>query len=63
MRTRRTIQGKDHDLVLFRVDEKDEHGRPKRVTVLYDEQTVQIEQGMEFVTAFVPSDCVKKVVS
>ena len=49
-------------VVLLKVDARDDQGRPSRVTVGYDDTTFQVEEGMEFITALVKPETVKKKV-
>lgn len=53
------INGERYVLVLMKVDARDAKGRPSTVTLGYDDSTFKVEEGMEFITAFVKADCVK----
>lgn len=50
----RNIKGKEHQLVVLYITERDAHGRAKKATIMYDEETVDVQEGMEFATAFIP---------
>jgi hypothetical protein len=39
--------------IVLRVKEKDAHGRPRVVECFYDEDVIDLENGDEFVTAFI----------
>ena len=53
------IKDQRYDLVVLRVDERDAFGRPTKVTVGYDDTLFDIQEGNEFVTAFVHGESVK----
>lgn len=56
----RTIRGVPHALVVLKVTGRDANGRPSEASVVYDEQTVQVADGDEFITCYVPEKCVAK---
>ena len=56
----RTIRDQPHTLVLLKITGRDELGRPKQATILYDENVENLQGGEEYVTAWVPSKCVVK---
>lgn len=56
----RTIQGKEHCLILLKVNSRDEHGRPKMVEVGFDDTTFNIQGGEEFLTAWVLKSVISK---
>jgi len=58
--SRRTIRGDDHTCVLLEIHERDAQGRPKRVTVHYDDDTVDVTKQPEFMTAWVPAHMVRR---
>lgn len=57
------IKKAKHKHLVFVVKEKTEDGRPRKLEVLYDDETVTICEGMEFVTGYVPAHVVTKKVS
>lgn len=62
MSKRVTINGKDYKLVLLRVIERDEKGRPCNASIGYDDTIFDLSDphiSNEFITAFVPVDAVK----
>lgn len=54
-----TINGDKYALVVLKVLERDETGRPAKVLMGYDDTTFSVEEGAEFLTAFVKADLVK----
>ena len=48
------IGGKSYQLVIGKVESKDTLGRPKSVTIIYDEESVDLKGGEEFVTLWMP---------
>lgn len=62
MRKKPLINGKPHSLVVLRVLEWDELGRPSKVIVGYDDTTFDLKDdkvSREFWTCFVPEDMIK----
>lgn len=57
---KQNIRGEKHTAVVLKVIETDPFGRPTRYEALYDEQTVRITGGEEFVVAWIPSVVTKK---
>lgn len=53
---KKTIQGKDCVLVVLKVEERDEFGRPRKVTVGFDDSTFKLEGGEEFYTAWISAE-------
>lgn len=49
----RNIKGKDYQLVVLHVLERDAEGRPSKVTVGYDDTTFKVAGGEQFLTAYV----------
>ena len=47
--------------VLFRVVTKDEDGLPRELVMVRDDETVKLEEGMEFMTAYIPKVMFDKV--
>lgn len=60
MSQRRTIRGKDHDLVVLYVTKRDPNGLPREARFLYDDETHQVKEGDEFVTAYIPTANLRK---
>lgn len=60
--TLKDSSGKEREyiLVILKVDEADEYGRPSKVTVGYDDTVFQTEQGMQFWTAWIPVEMAEK---
>ncbi|HWV39788.1 MAG TPA: hypothetical protein VN033_15060 [Vulgatibacter sp.] len=48
-----TVEGQAYELRVLQVLEKNEFGKPTVVKILRDEDSVRLEDGEEFVTAFV----------
>lgn len=50
------VRDKRYRLAVFRIEEHDEQGRPSKVSVLYDEQTVNLADGgsVLFMTGYLP---------
>ncbi len=46
--------------VLLLVKGRDEHGRPKEAIVGHDDTVFSLQGGEEFITAWVPEQCVAK---
>lgn len=60
----RNIKGKDYSIVILRVIERDGSGRPSKCVIGYDDTTFRLDDpkvSNEFITAFVPTDVIKKV--
>lgn len=55
------INGKKHDLIVLKITQKDAHGRPSKATIGYDDTVFKVDDGDEFVTAWVPSNTTAKV--
>ena len=58
-----TINGKPHSLIVMRVLERDEQGRPSKCIVGYDDTSFRLDDpGLpnEFMTAFVPTEMINK---
>lgn len=49
-------------LVVGKIVEKDPHGRPTKMELLYDEQKTRVQGGEEFATIYVPAVLVPTVV-
>jgi hypothetical protein len=58
--TSTSIGGKLHHLVVLKVVGHDEHGRPNFARIVYDEAKIAIQEGDEFITAFVPANVIEK---
>lgn len=46
--------GKWYRVVVLKVTKSDNKGRPSEARVMYEEQSAEVQQGDEFVTAFIP---------
>lgn len=55
------VGGDKYKAVVLIVEEKDEHQRPLRGTLLYEEQEVAVHDGMEFLVLFMKKAMMKKV--
>lgn len=53
------IAGKKHKHVVFQITEVDELGRPLLMRLLRDEESVHLEGGEKFMTAYVPAHMVE----
>ena len=55
------VRGERHELVVLRVDELDEWGRPLKVSVMYEGDVANLRDGSStnFVTAFVPAKAIR----
>lgn len=51
----RNIRGKLHTLCLLSVDETDGMGRPRKLTLVGEAETVDVKERGEFVTAWIPT--------
>jgi hypothetical protein len=47
-------QGKWYRVVVLKVTKSDRKGRPEEAKVMYEEQSAEVQNGDEFVTAFIP---------
>lgn len=54
------INGEPHDVVLFLVCGRNEHGQPRECRLILDNETVELKGGEEFITAFVPSKALER---
>lgn len=54
MNTRREIRGKPHKCVVLKVTGRYPDGRPKDCIIIHDEMKTQVQEGTEFITAWVP---------
>jgi len=59
----RNIKGKEYSLIVLRVLEWDDQGRPSKTIIGYDDTTFRLDDGTpnHFITAFVPVDQTKPV--
>lgn len=48
-----------HKLVVLKIDEKDENGVPRKMSVILDHETVDIDAGMEFMTAYIQAQMLR----
>lgn len=58
--TVRTIRDEPHRLVVLYVTGSDAQGRPTEARIVYDDATVQIVNGAEFVTCWIPEKTLHK---
>jgi hypothetical protein len=54
------VNGKPHSAVVLIVTKADENGRPRECRLLYPEESVDMRDGLEFVTCFVPTAAIDK---
>ena len=59
----RTVRGIEHTLVVLHITGRDRFGRPRTAEFIYDDESMNIEEGEEFVTAFVQTKCIAKKAS
>lgn len=52
--------GERYKLVVGLIHSKDEKGRPKLITLIHDEQTINLAGGEEFVTLYLPAKMLRK---
>jgi hypothetical protein len=54
-------RGERYRLAVFRIEEHDAQGRPSKVSVVYDEQTVDLTDGgsVSFMTGYLPEHMTK----
>jgi hypothetical protein len=57
--TKRTIAGREHQLILLKITNRDEKNRPSEAIIGHDDTTFNIQGGEEFVTAWVPTETMK----
>lgn len=43
-----------YKLIIFVVEDKDEQGVPRKLRIVLDHEKVKVEEGMEFMTGYVP---------
>lgn len=59
----RTIRGKEYSLVVLRILEWDENGRPSKCIIGHDDTVFRLSDQSEenhFLTAYVPTDMIRK---
>lgn len=59
----RTIRGEDYTPVVCKVIGRDQHGRPRQLETLYDEESTKLAGGEEFVIGFFKSRSVARSAS
>jgi len=61
MKVIRGPRGERYRLAVFRIEEHDEQGRPRKVSIVYDEETVNLVDGgsVSFMTGFLPEHMTK----
>lgn len=42
-----------YKLVVMKVEEKDEYGIPRKLTILFDNESIKIDGGEEFITGYI----------
>lgn len=52
------INGEQYQLIILRVKARDPEGRPSEAQLGYDDTTFEVQEGTEFITAFVPAHTV-----
>lgn len=50
----KTKSGEWYKLTVFRIVDKDEFGRPENCVMIPDDRVVEVDDGDEFMTAYVP---------
>lgn len=54
------INGEEYVPVVLHVTSRDQHGRPRECRTLYDEESIEVVEGMEFIVVFAPKKLVTK---
>lgn len=57
---RARINGEWHECIVLKITGRDDQGRPASADIVYPEQSVSVQDGTEFVTAFVMSKVIGK---
>jgi hypothetical protein len=60
MNTKREIRGKAHQCVVLKITGRYPDGRPKDAIFIHDDMKTDVENGTEFITAWVPTVTVEK---
>jgi len=55
------IQGKIFTAVVLKVDETDPHGRPLKCSLMYEDDSVETEEGMTFEVVYMRKKATQKV--
>jgi hypothetical protein len=56
-----TINGVEHRRVVLLVHSRDRHDRPKLLTIIHADETVELAGGEEFITAYVRATATARV--
>lgn len=56
----RTIRGEEYKLVVLKITGRYPDGRPKDCLMVHDEQSTDVQDGTEFITAYVLAKVVAK---
>jgi len=54
------VDGEKYTATVMRIDEKDQHGRPRKLTLIPDDETVHINEGNQFMIVYAPKKMVDK---
>lgn len=54
------FKGEIYKIVVMHITKKTADGRPREARMVYDDETVDLEGGEEFMTVFVPAVLLKK---
>ena len=57
------IRGEEYALVVLKITGRDRHGRPSAAVIGYDDTSFHVEDGDEFITAWVKAEFTRKVAS
>ena len=57
-----SIAGEEYKATVMLIHTKDEKGRPKLLTILHDEQKVELAVGEEFLIAYVSRKMLKETI-
>lgn len=60
MTTKREIRGAEHRVIVLKVVGRYPDGRIKDCVVIHDDQTTEVKNGTEFITAWVPTKVLAK---
>lgn len=56
----KTIKGESYRVVVFLVTSRKKDGTPNECRRIADDEKIAVEEGMEFITAFVPERVLRK---
>jgi hypothetical protein len=60
MKKKLKLNGEPHCLVILKVLDRDPHGRPNRVQVVYDDTKIPVHEGLQLHTAWVHESATEK---